>query len=142
MRKSVGVAAAVVLVLLLGACTRVGSTSAVLGGQQLRLYIADTDEERAAGLKGFDGLANGEAMLFIYPDSKPRTFVMRDVAFPIDVVFIGEDGLVAAVEPLDPGESRTVQSPGPSTYVLELPQEWAEANNIRPGAVFEYSAAR
>lgn len=142
MRRSGAIAASIVLGLLLGACTGTGSTSAVLGGQKLRLYIADTDEERAAGLKGFDGLAGGEAMLFIYPDSKPRTFVMREVAFPIDVVFISDSGLVAAIEPLDPGESRTVDSPGPSRYVLELPREWADAHSIQVGAAFEYAPSR
>lgn len=142
MRRSVAIAATIVLALLIGACTGPGSTSAVLGGQKLRLYIADTDEERAAGLSGFDGLASGEAMLFIYPESKPRTFVMRKVAFPIDVIFIGDAGTVDAIEPLDPGESRLVQSPGPSRYVLELPQEWAEAHHVQPGAAFEYAPAR
>ena len=44
----------------------------------------------------------------------PRTFAMKQVAFPIDVLFIAEDGTVSAIESLDPGDMRLVTSPSPS----------------------------
>ena len=62
---------------------------------------------------------------------------MKDVTFPIDVVFIGEDGNVSAIEPLNPGDARLASSPGPSAYVLELPQGWAEEQGIAVGSAFE-----
>ncbi len=142
MRRTAVAAAMLVSALLFGACVASGATTATLGGQKLRLYLADNDAERGAGLKAFDGLAGGEAMLFIYPTAEPRIFVMREVAFPIDVVFIAEDGLVAAIEPLDPGELRTVESPSASRYVLELPQEWAAAHQITVGSAFGYAPGR
>lgn len=140
MRK---VAAAVVtaLVLLLAACAS-SATTATLGGQKLYLYLAETDAERGAGLQGFDGLAYGEAMLFVYPTAEPRTFSMRNVGFPIDIVFIGEDMRVSAIEPLDPKDTRLVDSPGPCPYVLELPQGWAEAHHVGVGTAFEYEPGR
>lgn len=142
MRKVVAVAATVALALLVGACAGPDASTARLGGKKLSLYLADTDAERSAGLQGFDGLANGEAMLFVYPEAAPRTFVMRKVGFPIDVVFIREDGQVSAIKPLDPGEPRLVDSPGPSRYVLELPQGWAGEHGIAAGAAFEYAPDR
>jgi len=134
------VAAAVAIALLFGACSA-SATTATLGGERLRLYLADTDAKRARGLQGFDGLASGEAMLFVYPEAQPRTFAMLRVGFPIDVVFIGENGRVAAIEPLDPGESRLVESPGACRYVLEIPRGWAAEHDIVVGAQFEYAPA-
>ncbi len=142
MRKAGVVVASIGLAFLLAACAGLGEPAARLGDQKLSLYLADTDAERSTGLQEFDGLAPGEAMLFVYPDAEPRTFVMRKVGFAIDIAFIGEDGRVSAIEPLDPKESRLVDSPGPSRYVLELPQGWAEQHHITVGTAFEYDTRR
>jgi len=142
MRRTAVAAVTLALTLLLGACAAPDATTAVLGSEKLLLYLADTDTEYATGLQRFDGLSSGEAMLFVYREAEPRTFVMRDVGFPIDVVFIGEDGRVDAVEPLDPGEVRQVSSPGACRYVLELPQGWAARHGIDVGATFEYEPGR
>src|SRR5574340_1289798 len=108
-----------------------------LGAVTVRAYVADDAEEQSQGLQGYDALAPGEGMLFAYDDSAVRTFAMKGVTFPIDVVFGGEDLTVSAVEPLDPGDTRLVSSPGPCPYVLELPQGWAEEQGIGAGSGFE-----
>jgi len=43
------------------------------------------------------------------------------------------------MEPLDPGDTGVVVSPGPSAYVIELPQGWAEENGIAVGTSFEFT---
>jgi hypothetical protein len=73
-------------------------------------------------------------MLFVFPDPAIRTFAMKDVTFPIDVLFIGVDSKVSAVEPLDPGDGLPVSSPGPCIYVIELPQGWAAEQGIGVGS--------
>jgi hypothetical protein len=113
-----------------------------LGGQAVDAYLADTMAKRSQGLQGFDGLADGEALLFVYPDERVRTFGMKDVGFPIDVVFIGTDNKVTAVVSLYVGDARKIQSPNPSRYVLELPQGWAAAHDITVGSPFTYDDGR
>lgn len=107
-----------------------------LGGVEVRVEIAREEAERSRGLQDHEPLAPGEGMLFVFGEAGVRTFAMKEVAFPIDVVFVGEDLTVIAVEPLSPGESRLVTSPGPSTYVIELPQGWAGENGIAVGSEF------
>lgn len=108
----------------------------MLGGIEVRVTLADDADERSRGLQGHEPLEPGEGMLFVFTDSAIRTFAMKEVAFPIDVVFIGRDLTVSAIEPLEPGDERLVRSPGPSSYVIELPQGWAAENGIVIGSAF------
>lgn len=105
-----------------------------LDGVDVRVTVADEPEEWGRGLQGYDELEDGEGMLFAFDEVAVRTFAMKEVTFSIDVVFVAEDGTVSAVEPLDPGDTRLVTSPGPSRYVIELPQGWAAENGIDVGS--------
>ncbi|MBN1193662.1 MAG: DUF192 domain-containing protein [Coriobacteriia bacterium] len=121
----------------LAACSPDVADTVTIGGVEVSVIIADDARERSLGLQGHESLAPGEGMLFVFDDAEVRTFAMKEVAFPIDVVFIAEDLTVSAVEALDVGDVRLVSSPGPSPYVLELPQGWAEAQGIMVGSVVE-----
>jgi uncharacterized membrane protein (UPF0127 family) len=112
-------------------------STVTLDGRAVRVYVADDRAELSEGLQGYEPLDDGEGMLFVFDDVAVRTFAMKDVAFPIDVVFIAEDLTVSAIEPLDPGDTRLVSSPGPSPYVIELPQGWAAANGVAVGSTLE-----
>ncbi len=128
--------------LLLSGCAIPVAPRVTLGGVPIEPYVADTIRERSQGLQGFDGLAANEGMVFVYPDEAVRTFGIKGVGFPIDVVFIGVDGTVSGVESLSPGDARRVQSPGPSRYAVELPAGWAEANGVGVGSEFVYEVER
>lgn len=118
----------------LAACSARPEDAITLGGNEVRVYVADSQAERSQGLQGYDELADGEGMLFIFDDLVVRRFTMKDVTFPIDVVFVAEDLTVSAIVPLNPGGTDIVASPSPSPYVLELPQGWAADHGIAVGA--------
>lgn len=121
----------------LAGCVAEPEPAVTLDGVAVRVLLADTAEERSRGLQGHDALADGEGMLFVFDDVAVRTFAMKDVAFPIDVVFIADDMTVSGIEPLDPGDARLVSSPGPSPYVIELSQGWAAEQGIAVGSTLE-----
>ncbi|MHB1342037.1 MAG: DUF192 domain-containing protein [Coriobacteriia bacterium] len=124
------------LMLTASGCARAEMVEVTLGEKVVRVYVASTPEELGRGLQDSHGLDAGEGMLFVYPDTAPRTFAMLDVTFPIDVVFIAVDNTVSAIVPLDPGDATPVRSPGACPYVLELPQGWAAENGITVGSTF------
>lgn len=128
--------ALVSFVVALGAsgCVPADPDVVTVGGVEVRVIIADEPEEWGRGLQGYEELAPGEGMLFDFGSAEQRTFAMKDVAFPIDVVFFAEDLTVSAIEPLDPGDTRLITSPVPAPYVLELPQGWAEEQGIESGS--------
>ena len=128
------------LAALLTGCAASARSTVTLGGTEVQVLVADDDDERSRGLQGYDPLPDGEGMLFVYDDAVIRTFAMKQVAFPIDVLFVGDDLAITAIEPLDPGDMRLVSSPGPCRYVVELPQGWAEEQGIAVGDAFSSGA--
>ena len=97
-------AALVPLVLLLFAlCESVETAVRVpvveVGGVVFEVEIADDAAERAQGLSGRDPLPEDGGMLFVYQEPVVPGFWMRQMRFPLDFVWIGEDCEVVDVTP-------------------------------------------
>ena len=60
---------------------------------------------------------------------------MKDMLFPIDIIWIGESGQVIGVtERVKPDSfPQTYQPPAPVLYVLEVQNGWAERHKIKIG---------
>lgn len=56
-------------------------------GQTFKVAIADTDEKRTKGLSGRDNLAQDQGMLFLFDKPGNYPFWMKDMRFPIDIIF-------------------------------------------------------
>ncbi len=99
--------------------------------------VADTYDERYQGLSNTDSLANGSGMLFVYDDEGHRTFVMREMNYGLDMIFVGADGRITAIEgapPPGPGEDgENIKRSGRAKWVLEVPRGWADARGIESG---------
>ncbi|MFB6173615.1 MAG: DUF192 domain-containing protein [Halobacteriales archaeon] len=99
--------------------------------------VADTARKRYVGLSETDALAPGEGMLFVHESAGRHTYVMRGMAFPLDIVFIAPDGTITAVhhapvpESTPGGDLR--EYAGRGKYVLEVPRGYANATGIDPG---------
>lgn len=74
-----------------------GKMPVEIGGQRFMLEIVADDDTRTLGLGKRASLAEGTGMLFSFPDSKLRTFVMRDCLFDIDIVFLDSAGRIVAM---------------------------------------------
>ena len=142
MKASLRIAALCLAAATLAGCALSVSPEVTIGGHKIEPYVADTPAERDDGLQGFDGLAAGEGMVFVYPDAEVRTFGIKDVAFPIDVVFIGPDLKVSGIVPLSPGDDTRIKSPGPAPFAVELPHGWAAEKGIGVGSEFVYEESR
>jgi uncharacterized membrane protein (UPF0127 family) len=99
--------------------------------------IADTERERYVGLSKTDSLQAGEGMLFVFPESDRHEFVMRDMDFPLDIVFVAPNGTVTGIQHA-PVPSRTPgddlrRYPGTGKYVLEVPRGYANATELDAG---------
>lgn len=57
-----------------------------VGDEPLRVWVADTPDERSRGLQGVDGLPDGiDGMLFAWPEPGERVFHMEDTLIPLDI---------------------------------------------------------
>ena len=87
--------------------------------------------ERRRGLMDCPALAPGTGMLFVYADSIPRVFWMKDTRIELGIVFIGADGRISAIERGLPQSLKRIPSPGPTRLVLEV--NYDEARNLEVG---------
>lgn len=80
-------------------------------------------------------------MLFVFGDSAPRSFWMKNTALPLDIIFIDDNGTVVNVAATTTPYSETpIPSAGPARYVLEVNAGFAAAHGIGPGAKVELPA--
>ena len=93
--------------------------------------IADTFEKRYTGLSNTTALGPNEGMLFIHNREGRRGYVMRDMAFPIDIVFIDADGEITTIHHAEPDDNQTFR--GTAKYVLEVPYNYTTDNDIAVG---------
>jgi uncharacterized membrane protein (UPF0127 family) len=96
------------------------------------------------GLSGRDALCPGCGMLFVFRDSAVRSFWMKGMKFPLDMIFIDEKCKVVrvseSVPPCD-GECAVSYSSGePAKYVLEANAGYAARHNLSKGALLCFNA--
>lgn len=97
--------------------------------------IADDAAERSQGLMFREHLDENAGMLFLYPDERLRTFWMKNTPLPLDIIFIGRDGVVVHVAPeAIPFDVTTIQSEKPAQSALEIRGGLAAQLGIGPGA--------
>ena len=65
-----------------------------LGTESFRLYVADTLEKRTRGLSGVVKLSDNEGMLFVFDKLGFWSFWMKEMKFPIDIIFINNKRVV------------------------------------------------
>lgn len=103
--------------------------------------VVDTPRARAKGLSGRLQLAEDEAMLFVFEHPGKYGFWMKDMLFPIDMVWISENGTVVHIERRVSPDTYTKNEP-PQTfintpdakYVLELASGQAEKYGLYLGS--------
>ena len=66
-----------------------------IGGAALLAEVADDEAERKIGLSEKAYLGEDEGMLFVFPEKTSSAgFWMKDMKFPIDIVWINDDKVV------------------------------------------------
>jgi len=91
-----------------------------------KLDIADTSQLITKGLGERESLADNEGMWFIFNNSKVRTFWMKGMLIPIDIIWINEDRVIGFEENVQPEPGVSIMklkkyvSPGPADRVLEV----------------------
>ena len=85
-----------------------------VGEASFEVEVAETPESRAQGLSGREPLADGRGMLFVFKNEGVRTFWMKEMNFPLDMVWIDAACTVVDI-------SRDVPQPDPNQALADLP---------------------
>ena len=120
--------------------TVVDADGAELGTAEVR--VADTFDKRYTGLSDTESLGPNEGMLFVHDGEGERAYVMRDMDFPIDIVFVAADGTItrihhAELPPEGTSGSDLKRYRGTGKYVLEVPYGWTNRTDVSVGDTVE-----
>lgn len=106
----------------------------------LKVELADTEEEQIKGLSGRQKIENGTGMLFVFKKPSVNYFWMKDMNFPIDIIWIDENFQIINIEKnVKPESYPTTFGPKEdSKYVLEVEALFSEKNNLKLGEKVEF----
>jgi uncharacterized membrane protein (UPF0127 family) len=110
-------------------------TLVIAGRVTLTVELARTLEEQVRGLSGRPGLKPGHGMLFVYDRPRPVSIWMKDMRFPLDIIWV-QAGRIVAIEKHAPplasaGRERVYTVT--ADLVLEVPAGFTDRQKIRVG---------
>lgn len=115
-------------------------TQLYINGTIFGTYIAETEEDRTKGLSGRGFLPAGMSMLFLFDRPEKAGIWMKDMRFPIDIIWLDSYKRVIHELPnVSPKTYPTVFYPSSEAlYVVELQAGTIENKNIKEGDVISF----
>lgn len=106
-----------------------------IGNYEYRLAVAATAEAKERGLSGRAGLATNEGMLFVYDKPQKVCMWMKDMSFPIDIIWLDAGKKVVHMSKDVSPETYPASfcANAPAKYVIELPAGELARRHITEG---------
>ncbi len=103
--------------------------------------VANTNSKRAKGLSGRSGLEEGEGLLLLFERRQSHGIWMKEMTFPIDIIWLDEGKVVDIAPDVSPPDDPTVSSSKlkryfprvPALAVLEVPAGFATKHEWKIG---------
>jgi len=115
--------------------------SVTIASKSVRVEVAETPSKREQGLSGRHELPPDMGMLFLFDSDGKWGFWMKDMWFPIDIIWISVSGRIVYIVPhATPASYPRVFVPSEDArYVLEVPAGTAESGGWKIGDVARFS---
>ena len=112
------------------------------GNNVVLVEVANTLELKKQGLSGRDSIDDKKGMLFVFDRPETPSFWMKDMKFPIDIIFFDKDWNTVDIKENFPPESypETYTSKEKSKYVVEVNAGFASRNNWQIGNQVKFEA--
>jgi len=107
-----------------------------INGLNINVQMADTDYLRYQGLSGQKNICELCGMLFTFPQEQVETMVMRNMNFPLDIIYIDNNKIIkidANLLPEGANPIYTYSSELPVNYILEVNSGVTDKYNINVG---------
>ncbi|MCB0428255.1 MAG: DUF192 domain-containing protein [Mangrovimonas sp.] len=107
--------------------------------QTLDIEIADNDYERETGLMYRHSMQEKQGMLFVFKESKPRYFYMKNTNIPLDLIYLDDKyKIVSFQKNAKPNDETTLPSHANAKYVLEINAGLADQWTLKVGDSISY----
>lgn len=113
-----------------------------LHNQEIYLEIAKTPAEHYQGLSDRESLCEQCGMLFVFKSAAAKTFVMRRMKFPLDIVWINQGIVIGISKNLPPENTEpytAYPSPDVVDQVLEINAGQADEYNLEVDKKINFS---
>ncbi len=106
-----------------------------IGATLVSVSVADTPAERIAGLSGTPALPADTVKLFVFESEGPQPIWMKDMRYPIDIMWVDSAGLVVHTETAVSPDTfpQSFASPVPARYVIEAESGFLAKHNVTVG---------
>ncbi len=119
------------------------SVPLTIRGKKLNAMVSKTYWERVIGLMHRGGMGTNECMLFVLPYSHRHGIWMRNMKFPIDVIWLDDRKRIVHIErSLPPCMSFNCKVYSPdkdSRYIVELQSGYTKRNRIKINDAAEFT---
>lgn len=118
--------------------TPITQPSATINGHTFSVEIAKDDKTRERGLSDKPSLPQDWGMLFLFDKPSTYSFWMKEMHFPIDIIYINNDIIVHVFKNVPPPTSSKEELPvytpdAPADKVLEINAGLSEKYGIKKG---------
>lgn len=108
-------------------------------------FVADTEDKRSKGLSGVENMFENQGMLFIFNYPSKQGFWMKEMMFPLDIIWLDSNNSVIHIEKkLQPCTSVLfcpVYSPSSDAkYVLETISGFTDLHSVNEGDKIKISS--
>lgn len=111
-------------------------TTLRLGDGVFKTRVAKTPDEREKGLSNTTALREDQALLFVFETDEKWSIWMKDMNYPIDIIWLNKDKKVVHIVKNAPPESypdEKFTSKEEARYVVELVAGTADKKSIKVG---------
>lgn len=117
-------------------------TSLTINNHVIKLTVARTPKEREIGLSETKSISNDEGMIFMFENPGYYSFWMKNMKFPIDIIYINDEEIVyieknAQIPTRE--ENPTIYTPTElADKVLEIQSGLSDKYNFKKGDKIKY----
>lgn len=109
-----------------------------VNGNKINLIVATAEKDRIKGLSGRKSLEANQGMLFVFEKKGTYSFWMKEMNFPIDIIYIDGGKVVDIFENVAPGKDsqnlKIYKPSNPANFVLEINAGKSKKLNIKKGS--------
>lgn len=121
-----------------GTATKNQTANVTINNKKFKVELARTDKEKQIGLSNHKSLPQDQGMLFIFDKPGSYYFWMKNMKFPIDIIFIKDDKIVSISKNAKPPAQGDANPPlikpaGEVNRVLEINAGLADKNKFKSG---------
>jgi uncharacterized membrane protein (UPF0127 family) len=121
----------------------ISQSQAQINGQELRLMVVKDEKSRMKGLSGRRSLNENTGMLFVFDKKDTYGFWMKNMKFPIDIIYLDGNKVVDikknVPEPKSENADLPIYTPDqPANHVLEVNAGVADKLKITEGSTITF----